>query len=345
MLFRFLAALVLPCLAAAAGDIECRVDRSDDAVVVSSPQSQGNFLFRAPGAFREVEAPEGFLVRLEAEDGGKRAAIALRIIEQGAGDARQRLTDLAPSYAGRGLDEPSKPETEGSGLRVTARIRGKAGDAETARTLRLVRDGSLLYLLYLDRTPPAAFPKLDTVAEGFTIINPKSKPSAVTEFTAEDLKARTIRKDFYRLDVWKPEGFGEMPVDPDNDPGIVLHFRRQDQANNLCEIRIRVFLTKTLKESLEARAANRLNVFKGKHNGAKVPRRPRHARWPAAKAAYKAKLVGKTQRGLVVTEEWRWIEHENDRTYEIQMTLYGGAAREWRKEIAAFWRKLKIENR
>jgi hypothetical protein len=345
MQFRFLAALVLPCLAAAAGDIECHVDKSGDVVIVRSPKEQGNFAFLAPGTFREVEAPEGFLVRLEAVEDGKRASIALRIIEQGADDARQRLTDIAPSYAGRELDEPSKPEVEGRGLRATARLRGKAGGVATARTLLLVRDGTFLYVLYLDRTPVDAFPDLDKVAEGFTITEAKSKAEAVPEFTPEDLKARTIEKDFYRLNVLKPEGFGEMQVDPNSDAGIVLHLRRQDEAHNLCEIRIRVFLTKTLKESVEARAANRLSTFTSKHPTAKVPRRASRTRWPGAKAAYKAKLVGKTQRGLVVTEEWRWIEHENERTYEVEMTLYGAAAREWRKEISAFWRKLKIENR
>ena len=38
----------------------------------------------------------------------------------------------------------------------------------------------------------------------------------------------------------------------------------------------------------------------------------------------------------------RNLEHQNDRVYEIQLTAYGGAAREWRKDLAMFWRKLKI---
>ena len=64
-----------------------------------------------------------------------------------------------------------------------------------------------------------------------------------------------------------------------------------------------------------------------------------------AKNAWKFKMVARTKAAGVIEEEWRVLEHENGRVYEIQLTTYGGAAREFRKDIRAFWKKLKISSK
>jgi len=132
-------------------------------------------------------------------------------------------------------------------------------------------------------------------------------------------------------------------VDPDSDKGIFLHLRRDDKYKNRCDIRIRVHLARALKQSTAAKAQKAIERFTTKYISAKAPKKPRRTSWAGAKNAYKMKMVGKVAKtSSVVQEEWRVIEHENGRVYEIQVVTYGGAAREFKKDLAAFWKKLKI---
>ena len=44
-------------------------------------------------------------------------------------------------------------------------------------------------------------------------------------------------------------------------------------------------------------------------------------------------------------EERVFLEHENGRIYEIQVTTYAGALRAFKKQLKAFWKSIKIANR
>jgi len=346
------ASLIL--LSAAGADDEISVRSEDDALVVRSPISRANFLFRVAGGFEQTGAPEGYAVELTAPrkngaGGADWARIRLRVATVGAPPAPRTAGQWARAEAGAGLDDPkaAKKDAEfsGRGARVRARLSGTEGSRKLERVLVALRDGSRIYLLFLDRRGDRYEAELEKVASGFTILDPKGVPAGEeAPPDAEALQPRTIEEDFYRLSVFKPEGFVRRTVVPAEDPGIVLHLRRYDDNRNLCDIRIRVWLKKTVKQSLEERARARIETFAGKYKDSKVPRRPRRTRWRGAEQALKAKLVGKQPRsGIVVTEEWRFIEHENDRVYEIQMTLAGDAERAWRKEIRKFWRRLRME--
>ena len=132
-------------------------------------------------------------------------------------------------------------------------------------------------------------------------------------------------------------------VDPESDLGIWTHLRREDEVRNTCSIRIRVFLTRTAQESTEDRARRRLEEFEAQYTNARVPRRPKRTRFPGAKEAYALDLAGKLPKGgMVVQEEWKVFEHDNGRTYEVQVTTYAGAQREFKKEIRAFWKSIRI---
>jgi len=186
--------------------------------------------------------------------------------------------------------------------------------------------------------------QLAAVTGGFTILDPKGAPIAGAE--PADLKAGTIEHEYYRLKVFKPTGFAQQEVDPGRDAGIYLHLRREDQYRNRCDIRIRVHLARTMKETPAFQAEKAIERFVNKYQSAKAPKRPRRTSFAGAKNAWKFKMVGKEAKSSsVVEEEWKVIEHENGRVYEIQLTTYGGAAREFRKDISAFWRKLKISSK
>jgi len=336
-------ALLLLLLSAARAEVEIQVEREADAIIVKSPIASGNFLFRAPPAFKRVaESPEGWLVALEAQKGAARARILLAIESLAAAERRKPLSDLASSR-GRlveGLEKPGAPVREGRGERIRVRVQGRGA----ARTVLLVRDGSRLYLLRMEERPPdkgfgAALAK---VAEGFTILDPKGSaiPSAPSAAAA---KPEVIEHAYYHLKVYKPAGFSRIDVDPDKDPGLFLHLRREDPERNLCELYVRVFLAKTLHKPLEQLARARMRQFAKQYVHARVPRAPRHTRWPGAREAFKLRLVGKlAKNGMVVTEEWRFVDHENGRVYEIEMVLYGAAERVWKKALKAFWKKFKI---
>jgi hypothetical protein len=336
--------------ATAAAEMEIEVEREGEALIVRSAIEEGNFLFRVDASFERVpEPPEPYLLELDARSGEQAARLLLRIEELAPGDARLRLGDLLRRRTPflDDLEEPSEVEMDGAGERLVARLEGRSGKRRVARAALGVRDGTRLYLLVLDLAPPggALADAFAGIADGFTILDPKGSvvPQAPS---SEELKPRTIEHDYYRLKLLKPAGFVEQEVDPDKDQGIYLHLRREDEVRNLCEVRIRVHLTRTLEQGLQEIAQARIDRFEGKYLDAKVPKRPKRGRWSGAKLAYKFKLIGKQARGgIVVVEEWRFVEHENGRTYEIQMTLYGAAEREWRKDLSAFWRKLKIINR
>jgi len=336
-------ALLLLLLSAAGAEVEIQVEREADAVIVKSPISQGNFLFRAPLAFERAEKPpEGWMVALDAARGEARARILLAIETLPASALRRPLADLARAR-GRltdGLSEPGKPVLEGRGERIRAQVKGR----DATRTTLLVRDATRLYLLRLEERPAGKgfSESLVKVADGFTILDPKGGtiPEAPSAAAA---KPEVIEHAYYHLRVYKPAGFARIDVDPDKDRGIFLHFRREDLERNLCEIYVRVFLAKTVRQSLEERARARLKRFSAKYLHARVPRAPRRTRWPGAKAALKLHMVGKVAKsGLVVTEEWRFLDHANGRVYEIEMVLYGAAERVWKKELKTFWRKFKI---
>jgi len=324
--------LALLFLSVAAAEDEIAVDREADGVVVRSPISQGNFLFRAPPAFRRAEAPEGFAVALEAEG----ASIRLRLGKPGPSGLAMFLDRHAAEY-GSGLK--AKPERKVDGGRCLVRLKGEQG----VRLVLVVLDGTRSYELFLEASPPDGelAGKLEGIAAGFTILSPKGPPAAVTA-GGPLAEPETIEHDYYRLVVFKPEGFVRKAVDPDRDEGIFLHLQRLDEEKNLCDVFVRVHLAKAMKTSIEDKAQAAIDRFVSKYPDATTPSKPRRSGWPGANNAYKLKLVGKSRKGFVVEEEWRFIDHSNGRAYEIQLAKYGAAGRAFRKEIRRFWRKLRI---
>lgn len=327
-------------LSVALAEDEIRVDRQDDAVIVRSPIAQGNFLFRAPPFFKEAEAEEPFAVHLEAKQDNATAHIRLRLGQVTAGQARRGMDALVAEKQDAYTAGYGKPKVSGEGARRYVETAGKAG----WRMVLVVADGPRLYELFLDHAPRDATlcRQLAAVATGFTILDPKGAP--VGGAPMGDLKAGTIVHEYYRLKVFKPDGFAQQEVDPDRDKGIFLHLRREDKYRNRCDIRIRVHLARAMKQTTTLdKAKKALETFVNRYQSARAPKRPLRTSFAGAKNAWKLKMVGKeTKTSSVVEEEWRFIEHENGRVYEIQLTTYGGAAREFRKDIKAFWRKLKI---
>jgi len=327
---RRLAFLLLLVSAARASD-EIVVEREADAVIIRSPIAQANFLFRAPAAFAQVEPPEGFAVALEARAGdGPAAVIRLRLAD--APPTLDKLVEARRKEAG------ADATVSGAGNRrlVTAR------DAKHVRHVLLLADGPRLYELFLEA--PADHPQaaeLQRVAEGFTILDPKGAPAAGVP-TGGDYAAEEVEHDYYRLKLLKPEGFLRQEVDPNTDEGIFLHLRRED-AENRCDIEVRVHLDRALKRSTAELAQERLDAFRKKYPGAKGPKKPQRTSWPQAEEAWKFKVAGMATKGGVVEEDWRIIQHSNARVYEIVVTTWGGASRTWKKDIAAFWRQLRIQ--
>ena len=279
---------------------------------------------------------------LAAARGGETGRIRLRLGQLNAGQARRGLDALVRSKEaeyGRGY---GKLEVSGEAERRLATTAGKEG----ARAVLVVVDGPRLYELFLDATPAdgALAQGLERIAAGFTILDPKGAPAMLT---AGDIsKPATIDHEYYRLSVYKPAGFLQEEVDPDTDKGIFLHLRRVDQHKNRCDIFIRVHLARTMKQTPAFRAQQAIERFTRKYIAARAPKKPKRASWPGAKNAYKLTMVGKLAKtASVVQEEWRVIEHENGRVYEIQMTTYGAAAREFKRDIKAFWKKLKIKSK
>ena len=323
---------------------EISVERGEDAVIVKSPISQGNFLLRVPLGYSRYEREDsGWLLEMAARADGGHGVLRLRISELAGADLRKDLDTLIAQRDDRFAVKPDKKDwidRTGEGGRRLLRYPGK----DYARAVLAVRDGSRLYELWHEATPKSG--SLDkgfaALAEGFTILDPKGAP-AIQPKDAAALKAAPLEHDYYKIKILKPAGFLVEEVDPESDLGIWTHIRREDEVRNVCNIRIRVFLTRTLKESLEDRAQEKITQFDGQHESARVPKRPKRTRVPGSKEAYHLKLVGKMPKGgLVVQEEWKIFQHDNGRTYEIQLTTYAGAQREFSKDIRAFWKSIKI---
>ena len=259
--------------------------------------------------------------------------IRLRITSVAPADSRKPADVLARAReveyrAGAKGDFTIKPEG--------ARARASVGN----RTILLVRDGTRLYELWLEGGEA-----VQAVANGFTILDPKGT-SLASRATPELLKAKKLEHDYYRLKLLKPDGFMQQPVDPNTDKGIWLHLRAEDEVRNLCNIRVRVHLARTVKQTLAAKANVALNRFAKKYPNARVPKRPKNARWPGSKQALRLKMSGKLAKsGIVMQEEWVFLEHENGRIYEFQMTTYAGAQRAFKKQIKAFWKSIRIKNK
>jgi len=324
---------------AASAAVEVQVDRREDGVIVRSAIDQGNFLFRLSPAWKQIAAEEPWLVALEAGEDGARATLRLRIVDLPAGDLAKDFPALAAAYA---PDLAKAPMTGEGGRRVLARAEG-----DTAQAALLLRDGPRLYLLRQDSGPAdnpfrAGFPAL---AEGFTILDPKGPPPSTAVDPAQ-LAAEKLQHDYYRISLLKPEGFQLLPVDPDADEGIWIWLRRTDEMKNLCEIKVRVHLARTVSKSLEELAQAKIDAFTNRFEDTRVPRHPKRTAWPAASEAFSIEMSGKTpQSDIVVQQEWRLIRHGNDRIYEIEVTTYAGAKREFAKELRAFWRSIRIDNR
>jgi len=320
------------------------VEAAPDGVIVSSPIAEANFLFRTPSSFRRAEAPEGFAVALATEKEGAVATIRLRIGDLTATEARAGLDAFVEAR-----DEEYRTGvggklgiTGGRGRRLAA-VEGK----ELTRLVLVVFDGPRRYELFLEARPADSLlaAELGAIAEGFTILSPQGAPASGPA-TAADAAASRIDHDYYRLNLLKPKGFLRQEVDPGRDPGIFLHLLREDETKSRCEIFVRVCLAKAFKESVDARAAKRHDQILERYESPKAPKRPTRGRWPGAKVVYRFKLAGRAPgSGAVVEEEWLLLEHENGRIYEVQVSSWGGAARAFKKDIDAFWKNLRIENR
>ena len=320
---------------------EILVERTDEAVIVRSSIAKLNFLFRLPTEFREAAVEKPWRMELRATRDAQMARIRLRVSDVTITETAQAPGKLAMArdaeYRAGYRDELT---IEGEDARCVA----KTGGAKGVRWVLLVRDGTRLYELFMETEPiESAFVAVfQDLADGFTILDPKGAPIA-QQRTPEELKPAVIAHEYYRLKVYKPQGFTREGVDPDTDKGIFLHLRRMDEHKNMCDIKIRVYLSKTIRKSLAERAQIRgLNRFESRYDSARVPKSPRRAPFRGAKNSFRLQMAGKLRNGLVLQEDYRFVEHENDRTYEFQVTTYAGAKREFKKEIAAFWKKLKV---
>jgi len=47
----------------------------------------------------------------------------------------------------------------------------------------------------------------------------------------------------------------------------------------------------------------------------------------------------------VIEEEWWILDHANGRVYEFHVECFGGASRAFKKDIEAFWRGIKIQEK
>ncbi len=268
--------------------------------------------------------------------------IRLRVGELTATEARAGLDGFVKNHeeeyrAGLG---GALGVTGGRGRRIAA-IEGK----EALRLVLVVFDGMLRYELLLEATPgdSALAAQLAAVAEGFTILNPKGAPDGGPA-AAGGVKAAPVVHEYYRLKLLKPEGFLQQEVDPERDQGIYLYLRREDDLKNRCDIRVRVFLAKALKEQADAKAQRRIDDFRNRYESPKGPERAPRGRGPGANAAFRWKQVGK-QIGAVVEEEWWILDHQNGRVYEFEVQCFAGASRAFKKDIEAFWRGIKIEEK
>ncbi|MFQ5843895.1 MAG: hypothetical protein ACE5JG_02800 [Planctomycetota bacterium] len=354
---RVRACLVAAALAAAAGaqGQDITLDRDGEDLVVRSPASKWNFLFRLPAAFRPPEKPaEHCLVHLEAAreqgEASHRARVFLRLRKLTAEDARKGVDALARRKAAerpRGLLDVSERRVSGTGLRRRITCEGSYLGDRIAVTWLLVQDGSRLYELHLDQRPPGSVfdAALKKAAEGFTLLEPRQSAPREDAPLEEAQEARTVTHDYWRVTVLKPAGFVQESIDGQNDPGILFIFRRRDEHQNLCTIRVRARLRKVMKKSVSEKADLALERFRNRFvDVLRAPRKPPKTRWPGAKEAYRLQLVAR-ENGLPFREDHRFVDHQNGRVYEFQVTTWAGADREFKKELRAFWKSVKIETR
>jgi hypothetical protein len=318
------------------------VEPGADGVIVRSPVAAANFLFRTPPGFRKADPGEGFALGLAAEEGGVKASVRLRLGELTATEARAGLDAYVKNHEDEyraGL-QGALGVTGGKGRRIAA-IEGK----ESLRIVLVLFDGPRRYELFLEGAPGDSplVAQLAAVAEGFTILDPKGAPESAAP--VGDAKAAPLAHDYYRLKLLKPEGFLQQEVDPEKDPGIYLHLRREDDQKNRCDIFVRVFLAKALKEQADAKAQRRVEEFRQQHETPKGPERATRARWPGANAAFRWKQAGKMPQGTVVEEEWLLLDHANGRVYEIEVVCYAVASRAFKKDLDGFWRSIRIEEK
>ncbi|HEX5137051.1 MAG TPA: hypothetical protein VFY93_08775, partial [Planctomycetota bacterium] len=286
--------------------------------------------------FRRSDPPEGFALALAGDD--DKASIRLRIADLGASEARAGIDAFVkahePEYGAGFTGAPGI--TSGRGRR-TAAVEGK----DSLRIVLVVFDGVRRYELFCEGAPGAG-EELAAVAEGFTILDPKGAPEGAP--LLGDAKAGTIEHAYYRLKLLKPEGFLQQEVDPESDKGIYLHLRREDDQRNRCDIRVRVFLAKSLKEGVEAKAQRRIDDFRGRNGSVKGPLRAPRSRMPGSNAAFRFEQVGRSEHGQVVDEKWLILDHENGRLYEFEVVCYGAAGRAFKKDIDAFWKGIRIQD-
>jgi len=148
---------------------------------------------------------------------------------------------------------------------------------------------------------------------------------------------------FYKFQVKKPRGFAERPPDVDGDRGIWKHLRRIDEKGNLCEIRIRSHLSLQFKKKVDDLARERMEQFATRYKDTRVPKRPKSWRVRGSEEAVQVQMSGRSPKsGLIVRADYRYVEHGNGRTYEVEMILWGNSNREYAREIKTFWRSLRI---
>ena len=96
-------------------------------------------------------------------------------------------------------------------------------------------------------------------------------------------------------------------------------------------------------KSAEDLSIERMQRFHNRYKDVRSPKRAKSWRPRGAKEGRQVQMSARAPKsGAIVRADYRYVEHKNGRTYEIEMILWGNAARAWKKEARAFWRSLKI---
>ena len=329
-----LLSLVIPFapIAVAAPD-SIEVESGDDAVIVRSPMSEGNFLLRLPAGFAatETEAPWG--QQLKNGD----VTVRLRVSNVPSDKTSSPVADLAAPRA-KALGDLV---LEGSG--GARRIGRNAGKQRTKLAL-FVRDGTRYYEVLVEFASNDETEKQwREVLEGFTLFDPKGAPEAATA-DPEALKAKKLTHDYYKLTILKPAGFVERPPDVDGDKGIWKHLRRVEPNGDGCEIRVRIHLASATKLKTDGLVQGAMKRFGNGYNNARIPKRPKIYRKRGSKEGFQVQMAGKVKKsGIVAWADYRVLLHENGRLYEFDMIMYANAKRAFAKELKAFWKSIKIK--
>ncbi|MEM8883938.1 MAG: hypothetical protein AAGD14_07715 [Planctomycetota bacterium] len=318
---RILASLLLLPALLAADTIQ--VEPSADAVVVRSPLAEGNFLMRLPPGFARSEAKEPWNAILVKD----KTTLRLRISQVGSDQSELGAGELARSRAGK-----LKLEGEGGARRIGT------GPGELAL---FVRDGKRLYEIRVTG-PDDEIKPLRAALENFTLLDPKGAPEPAPTDPAA-LKPVTLEHTFYKIRVLKPSGFAERPPDVDGDPGIWKHLRRIGEHGNRVEIFIRSHLSVKFPKSAEDLSIERMQRFQNRYKDVRSPKKAKSWKPRGAKEGRQVQMSARAPKtGQIVRADYRYVEHKNGRTYEIEMIMWGNTARAWKKDIRAFWKSLKI---